>query len=129
MRPRAPIGWPLFPMPDAAGRLAFPSSLDESVRASLRVILSTRPGELLFHPDFGAGLDEVLHEPNTLELRREVHDRITESVTRWEPRVELTRVEVDEVPGAPTRLRVQIGYRLKRSGVPQVLGLTLDAGR
>jgi phage baseplate assembly protein W len=128
MRTRAPIGFPFLATPGDDGTLSFPTSLDASVRQQLRIILSTQPGELLSHPDFGAGLDSLLHEPNSLSLRKDIHDRISESLTRWEPRIELDRVDVNEVPGEPTRLRVEIAYRLRRTGVPATLGLTLSSG-
>lgn len=44
--PRPLLGWPLFPLPDEHGRLDWPD-LEASVRQSIRVILSTRPGEQL----------------------------------------------------------------------------------
>lgn len=128
MKTRAPIGFPFLARPGGDGSLSFPTSLDASVRQQLRIILTTRPGELLAHPDFGAGLDTLLHEPNSLALRKDLHDRISESLARWEPRIELDRVDVNEVPGEPTRLRVEIAYRLRRTGAPATLGLTLSSG-
>jgi len=59
--PRPLLGWPLFPLPDEHGRLDWPD-LEASVRQSIRVILSTRPGEQLMRPEFGAGLDRLLQE-------------------------------------------------------------------
>ncbi len=123
----APICWPLLPLPDEAGRLRFPSSLDASVRQRIRVIVSVRPGELKFHPEFGAGLDELLHRPNTLQLRRDIVDRISENLQRWEPRILVDRIDVEEVERSPTQLRVNIAYHLRRTGRPQSIGLTLDA--
>ena len=123
--PPASIGWPLLPLPDDHGRLRYPG-LEESVRQSIQVILRTRPGEQLMRPDFGGGLEEFLHEPNVLITRRRIRDRITESLERWEKRIVLNRVEVAEVPDQPARLRVEIAYRLKRTGAGQNLGLSLD---
>lgn len=128
MASRPPIGWPLLPVPDEAGQLHFPSSLEASVRQRIRIILSVRPGELMFHPEFGAGLDALLHQPNTLQLRREIVDRISENLARWEPRIVVDRVDVEEVEHAPTQLRVNIAYHLRRTGRPQRIGLTLDTG-
>ena len=73
------IGWPLLPVPDDHGQLPFPN-LETSVRESIRVILSTRPGEQLMRPDFGAGLDRLLHEPNTLATRRSIRDLVQDSL-------------------------------------------------
>ena len=125
-QPSSPlIGWPLLSLPDASGELRYPS-LDESVRQSIRVVLLTRPGEQLMHPEFGAGIDAFLHEPNSLALRRRVRDRITESLERWEHRVVVERVEVWEVEGEPGQIRVEINYRLRRTGVARQVGLVLE---
>ncbi len=125
--PRPSLGWPLLPQPDAAGRLAFPT-LEESIGQAIRVILQTRPGEQLMRPDFGAGLSDFVHEPQTLTTRRRIRDLITQALERWEDRLLLDRVEVSEVPNEPTHVRVFIGYRLKRTGVSQQVGLTVEVG-
>ncbi len=122
---RPPLGWPLLPLPDEFGRLDYPG-LEDSVRQTIKVILSTRPGEQLMRPDFGAGLDLLLHEPNTLSTRRQIRDRVQESLTRWEPRIILDAVEVWEVANQPTYLRVEIAYRLVRNGSPGQVALTVQ---
>ena len=119
------IGWPLLPLPDEFGRLAYPD-LEQSVRELIRVILSTRPREQLMRPDFGAGLDLMLHEPNTLATRRDIRDRVQNALARWEKRVVLERVEVWDVENEPTHVRVEIAYRLARSGTPGAMALTLQ---
>ena len=124
---RAPsIGWPLLPFPDQDGELTYPPALAESVRQQLQVILSTRPGEQLMRPGFGAGLAEFLGEPDTITTRRRIHDRVSESVGRWEPRVEVDRVEVNDLPGRPGWLRIELGYRLRRTGQIMTLGVNLE---
>jgi phage baseplate assembly protein W len=119
------INWPLMPYPDETGQLNYPT-LEASVRQSIRVILQTRPTEQLMRPLFGAGLENYVHEQNTLLTRRRITDLIKESLNRWERRISLNRVEVNEVSGQPTRLRVEISYQLKRTGAAQRLGLELE---
>lgn len=120
-----PLGWPLLPVPGAGGELGWPT-LDESVRQAIRVILTTRPGEQLMRPEFGAGLDDFANEPNTLTTRRRIRDVVFSNLRRWEPRIHLDRVEVWEVEGAPGQVRVEIGYRLRRTGAARQLGLVMD---
>jgi phage baseplate assembly protein W len=126
-RPRfaPPIGWPLLPLPDNNGQLAYPS-LSESVRQSIQVILRTRAGEQLRRPQFGAGLVNFLEEPNTVTTRRRIQDLISQSLTQWEPRIQLERVVVQELADEPASVRIEIAYRLQRTGVVQQLGVTLD---
>ena len=122
---RPPIGWPLLPVPDAMGQLSFPT-LAESVRQNLQVILSTRPGEQLMHPRYGAGLVEFIGKRDTITMRRQIQDRVASTVGRWEPRIELDRIEVEGSPEAPGRLRVQIAYRLRRTGEARNFGVNLE---
>jgi uncharacterized protein len=114
---QAPIGFPWLGQPDEHGQLGWPS-LEQSVREGIRIVLSTRPGEQLMRPDFGGGLDRLLHEPNTLATRRRIRDLVQESLERWERRILLDAVEVWELPDAPSQLRVEIQYRLARNGAP-----------
>lgn len=119
------VGWPLLPLPDANGQLRYPT-LEESVRQSIQVILRTRPGEQLMRPEFGAGLENYLHESNTLTTRRRIKDLITESLKSWEQRITVDRIEVREVPEEPEKIRVELFYKLRRTGAPQQLGLTME---
>ncbi len=122
--PRPLIGWPLFAVPDADGRLDWPG-LEASVRHAIRVILSTRPGEQLMRPEFGAGLDRLLHAPNNLSTRRQIRDWTMSALSSWERRILLDRVDVREVPERPSELRVEIAYRLARSGAADAVAVTV----
>ncbi len=119
------IGWPLLPVPDAEGRLDYPT-LGDSVRQTIEVILRTRPGEQLMRPEFGAGVETLLHEPNTLATRARLRDLVSDSLARWERRISVDRLDVQEVPGRPTHVRVEIGYRIRRTGVSQQLGVVVE---
>lgn len=124
--PPLQTGWPLAPAP-VEGALGYPE-LGASVRDQIRIILLTRPGELLLHPTFGAGLEDLLHEPNTLATRRRIRDLIVGSVGRWEPRVVLDQVEVWELPDRPDAVRVELAYRLRRTGASQQFHFDLALG-
>ena len=119
-----PLGWPLLPVPDADGNLSYPT-LAQSVRESIQVILSTRPGEQLQRPTFGGGLEALLAEPNTVATRTRIHELIADSLARWEPRIEVEAISVDAVQGDAGSVRVEIAYRLKRTQQAARVGLTL----
>ena len=124
--PPQPIGWPLLPLPDANGQLSYPD-LAESVRQNLRVILSTRPGEQLMRPQYGAGLVDFIGETDSIKTRRRIYDRVTEGIGRWEPRIDVGRVDVDSLPGgAAGQMRIEIAYRLRRTGETGTLGVNLE---
>jgi uncharacterized protein len=123
--PTIPTSWPLLPVPDAQGQLHYPS-LETSIRQSIEIILRTRPGEQLMRPTFGAGIERFLQEPNTIITRRRLRDAIMDALNQWEPRIVLQEVDVAEVPEQPTHLRVEIFYQIKRTGVAQRLGMTMQ---
>lgn len=124
--PPLQIGWPLMPA-TVDGALGYPD-LETSVRDQIRIILLTRPGELLLHPAFGAGLEDLLHEPNTLATRRRIRDLIVGSVGRWEPRIVVDQVEVWALPDRPDAVRVELAYRIRRTGAPQAFHFDLALG-
>ncbi len=123
-----PLGWPLLPVPDANGQLHYPG-LAQSVREQIQVLLSTRPGEQLMHPGFGAGLENLLTEPNTVATRSRIQELVGDALKRWEDRIVVDGIAVDPVSDAATSVadgvRVEIAYRLLRTGAPARVGLTL----
>jgi hypothetical protein len=122
-----PISWPFLPVPTASGQLTFPD-LQRSVRDSIRIILSTRPGEQLMRPRFGAGLQTFLDQGNTISLRRQIQAAIIQSLQTYENRITVDAVDVDPVAGSPSEVQVQIHYRVLRTNSPQQLGVTMLLG-
>jgi phage baseplate assembly protein W len=123
---RDPIGWPFLPVPEA-GAMRYPT-LDQSVRDSIRIILTTRPGEQLMTPFFGAGLQNFLDEGNTVAVRREIQSTILDSLQQYEQRITVDAVDVTTIDGAPGDLHVQIHYRVLRTNSPGQIGVTIQTG-
>ena len=78
-------------------------------------------------PDFGAGLELLLHEPNSLATRRRIRDLVQSSLARWEQRILLDRVEV---VGGRRRADAMSASRspiaCARTGEPGALAATLQ---
>jgi uncharacterized protein len=121
-----PIAWPFLPYP-ASGQLAYPT-LEQSVRDAIRIILTTRPGEQLMQPLFGAGLQNFLDEGNTVAIRREIQTAILNSLQTYETRITVDTVDVEATADNPSEIQVQIYYRLLRTNAAQQVGVTLQAG-
>ena len=107
------IGFPVGP--SRASRLAF-SDGPENIVESLRLILSTEPGERVMLPAFGAGLRRFLFEPNVPATHRLVEEACRRAVQRWEPRVHLEDVQVSADRGDPGYAKVELRYRLVATG-------------
>jgi uncharacterized protein len=113
--PAEPLGWPLLPLPDASGRLLWPS-LETSVRQTIRAILMTRPGELILARQRGVGLADYLHEPNSAMTRRRLRDAILAEITAMETRIRLDAVEIVASGDREEEITVTIRYRIRRTG-------------
>jgi len=89
------------------------SSGTEDLDSSLRMILSTAPGERLMRPLFGCRIWELLFEPinaNTLGLMGEA---VREAVGRWEPRVVLDDVRLDPSAHNAGQVWIEIDYTVQ----------------
>nr|WP_315196646.1 GPW/gp25 family protein [uncultured Aquabacterium sp.] len=93
------------------GRIAW-SSGEPNIHESIRLILSTEPGERLRLPAFGAGLRRFLFEPNNLATHTLIRQAITESLKRWEPRIQVESVEVEADPREAEVAIATLTYRL-----------------
>jgi phage baseplate assembly protein W len=80
----------------ADGRIVL-SAGELNIQESIRVILLTQGRERIRLPEFGAGLQQFLFEPNIVATHHLIQERIEKGLARWEPRiaVETVRVEVD----------------------------------
>lgn len=70
------------------------SAGEENIRQTIRIILSTEPGERLMLPGFGAGLKRFLFEPNTVTTHRLMEEKISKALEMWEPRIKLDAIDV-----------------------------------
>lgn len=123
---RAPLCWPLLPVPDENGRLAFPD-LETSVRQRIEAVLRTSPGEQLMRPHFGAGLELAIHRPNSAGVRAELQRDIAAHVTAFEPRILLDRVDVG-TGDDPSLVIVTIAYRIRQIGVATSMTVSVPVG-
>lgn len=78
---------PSYPLRvDAAGGIAL-ASTGAAIQNSLRMIITTDPGERLGRPDFGCAIGELMFDRLDRSTLDEMGERVREAVNRWEPRV------------------------------------------
>lgn len=110
---------------DFIGRgIAFPLRVDQSgsiatstgvedIESSMRMILTTAPGERLMRPEFGCRIWELLFEPinaNTLGLMGEA---VRESLARWEPRATVTDIRLDPSSHDSGQVLINVEYTVR----------------
>lgn len=66
-----------------------------AVMNSIRNIFTTKPGEKLLNPAFGADLSQWVFEPADEFSARELGEAIVESIERFEPRVKVDHIHVN----------------------------------
>ncbi len=103
------IGFP--PRIGVNGQVAW-SEGAQNIRESIQIILLTEAGERLMLGDFGGGLKQFLYEPNTVETRRLIEERIIQALERWEPRIRLDSVSVEADREDPQAAIATIAYKL-----------------
>ncbi len=75
------------------GDLAMKSDIPAVIQ-SVRSLLLTVPGEILWEPNIGGGVGRLMFEPNDTMLRMQLYDKITNTINRFETRIELTKLDI-----------------------------------
>jgi Bacteriophage baseplate protein W len=86
---------------------------DEAVRQSLLMLISTRPGERVMRPEYGCDLHRLVFSPNDDTTAGLAIHFVRQAVERWEPRVEILRVDANRDPDEATRLAIVLDYRVR----------------
>jgi phage baseplate assembly protein W len=89
--------------------------LEDQVRQSIVLILRTAKGERVMRPDFGSGLHKLVFEPMTPITCARVQHEAQEALVRFEPRIEVTKVDVTVDSHQQGRLLINITYRVRRT--------------
>jgi len=96
----------------------------QDIEESLRILLSTRPGERIMHPGYGCDLTRMAFEKIETGTLTELRDLIERTVRACEPRIVLHEVDVDFGDQAEGVLRVLLAYTIRAQ-----LGLSAVPGR
>jgi phage baseplate assembly protein W len=79
---------------DATGDIPV-TSVQDSIRQSMFNILHTRRGSRPLNPDFGCMIESYLFEPFDQGTGKTIGDDISNSLSRWEPRININSVNVN----------------------------------
>jgi phage baseplate assembly protein W len=99
---------------DGAGRIIM-NRLEDQVRQSIRLILSTARGERVMRPELGGGMEASVFDPASPATAAVVRHEVKETLTRFEPRIEVLDVDVDIQDGERNVLLVTLTYRVRRT--------------
>jgi phage baseplate assembly protein W len=85
---------------------------DEAIRQALQLLISTRPGERVMRPEYGCYLHRLIFSRNDDITAGLAMHYVRQAVERWEPRVQILRVDAAPAPENPTLLEVVLEYRV-----------------
>lgn len=88
---------------------------ETDIEQSIRVILSTAPGERVMRPNFGCGIHSYVFEAVDTTRLTLIEDEVRDALIEWEPRIEVLAVGAELADRSTGRLDVDIEYRVRRT--------------
>lgn len=103
-------GWAFPPAFDAATGGAHLVQADEDIAESLRILMQTRPGERVMHPNYGCRLHDLVFETMDGDIEADIEVAITRAILFFEPRIKLGPVLVDTVDALDGKISITLTY-------------------
>jgi hypothetical protein len=113
-------GW-AFPMRAAAGGGIALVSGEREIEEAIRLVLATAPGERPMRPEFGCGVHEMVFAPVNDRTVGRIRYEVRSCLDRWEPRIEVTEVNVTMDARDPTVLYIDVRYTIRGTYNPRSL--------
>ncbi|MER0244859.1 GPW/gp25 family protein [Streptomyces sp. HSW2009] len=113
-------GWAFPPRTDATGSIALVRGGQE-IAESIRLILSTAPGERPMRPEFGCALGDYVCAPADAGTAGQLAYEVRLALERWEPRIEVADVAVRFDEADEGVLYIEISYAIRGANDPRNL--------
>lgn len=91
------------------------------IEEAIRLILSTAYGERPMRPEFGCGIHDLVFAPADATTAGQIAYEVRLSLSRWEPRIDVTDVTVTIDDQDPSVLYIDITYEVKGTNDPRNL--------
>ena len=99
---------------------------DQAVRQAVLMLLSTRPGERLMRPDYGCNLHQLVFAPNNDTTAAIAVYHVRRALQRFEPRVDLKRLDAGPDPENPNCLIITLEYQVRTTRSRDEIQLSLN---
>ena len=99
---------------------------EASIRQSLLLLISTKPGERVMRPGYGCELYKLVFSPNDETSAGLAIYYVRQAILEWEPRIEILRLNAERNPIDPVRLDIFLDYRVRTTKKSDVLTFSLD---
>ncbi len=112
--------------------LAFPLQVDrrggialardeQDIEQAIQLILGTAPGERPMRPEFGCGVHDFVFDSIDANTIGSMEQAIRDALARWEPRIEVERVDFDGSDAAAGLLTIDIVYKVRATNTSRNL--------
>ena len=113
-------GWSFPLRTDTSGSIALASG-DREIEEAIALVLGTAPGERPMRPEYGCAIHDFVFAPADATTAGRIAYEVRVALDRWEPRVDVTDVEVTPAPGEVATLYVDIRYVRRGTNDPRNL--------
>lgn len=86
---------------------------EAAVRQAILLLLSTISGERVMRPDYGCALERLVFQPNDDTTAGLALHYVRQALDRWEPRIDVLRLDAGRDAADPTRLDLLLEYRVR----------------
>ena len=106
-------GWSFPPHFDKQAKAVEMVSDEQDIKESLMILLTTQLGERVMNHEYGAGMERMLFEPLTTDLKTYMTDIVKNAVVRYEPRVDLDEVEMEDSGELEGRIIITVHFTIR----------------
>ena len=103
-------GWSFPPSFDKKAKTAEMVDGIDDIEQSIRIILSTIPGERVMYPAFGCGIDRFIFESRDATHLTMLKDTIYDALLYDEPRIKVEHINIMEDKEIDGLLRIHISF-------------------
>lgn len=106
-------GWSFPPAFDKSSGTVEMVSGREDIEQSLKILLSTRPGERVMQPDYGCNLDRLVFEPLDASMKSYMEEMIKTSILYHEPRINVLGISITDMSPTKGYVSVSVDYEIR----------------
>ena len=111
-RPFLGVGWKFPLQVTPRGKIAL-ARYEQRVEESIYLIIGTAKGERVMLPEFGCGIHEVVFASNSAATLARVKQDVLQSLVKYERRIDVLAVDVENAPEEPNLLLIRVSYRIR----------------
>ncbi len=110
-------GWSFPPTFEIGSKSIQMVSDEEDIRQSLKLLMSTYPGERITNPEYGCDLRKIMFQDIDHATRYSIKEVITDAVLMHESRVTLEDVQVDTDKEKDGLINITLHYVIRRVNI------------